>query len=130
MFLRSQPGKRGHGITITTPELCRQWYDEILEDYPNFTIVNYETSPFPFRAPLSQGADSSAQDLLALRRRCAGFSFAAKAAHASSSPHRIAPLDRKAPGNDENTVKCSKPKPNSAVTDRPRRNKRDFLHKK
>ena len=44
IFLLSFPNKRGHGITITTPELCRQWYDEIAEDYSNFTIVDYDTN--------------------------------------------------------------------------------------
>ena len=45
MFLLSLPDKRGHGITLTTPELCRQWYDEILEDYEDrFTVVDYDTN--------------------------------------------------------------------------------------
>ena len=45
MFLLSFPNKRGHGITITTPELCRQWYDEVLEDYEDrYTVVDYETN--------------------------------------------------------------------------------------
>lgn len=45
MYLLSSGEKRGHGITLTTPELCRQWYDEILEDYGDrFTIVDYDTN--------------------------------------------------------------------------------------